>query len=347
VKKALITGGAGFIGYHLARHLLAHGYQVHVLDDFSRGARDRGLEQLEGQRAVQVRSADLLDPHSLDEVDRDYSHVYHMAAIIGVANVLERPYAVLRGNVAMLNRVLDFAQQLPGLERVVFPSTSEVYAGSLEHFDLPIPTPEEAPLALPDLSRPRTSYMLSKIYGEALCHHSGLPFTIVRPHNVYGPRMGMQHVVPELLQRAYRARPGGELEVFSPDHTRTFCYVDDAVELIRRVAEADAGRQGTFNIGTQDEEITIRALAELVIRLVGRPLTIQAGPITSGSSPRRAPEMSRTVAAAGFRPTVSLEDGVRRTFEWYRQNVFETPAAGSGKHAPARGPGGGGASWSS
>ena len=84
----------------------------------------------------------------------------------------------------------------------VFASTSEVYAGSLEHFGLPIPTPETAPLGLPDLGRPRTTYMLSKIYGEALCRHAGLPFTILRPHNLYGPRMGMAHVIPELHARA-------------------------------------------------------------------------------------------------------------------------------------------------
>jgi len=231
----------------------------------------------------------------------------------------------------MLLRIIEFARGLAGLERLVFASTSEVYAGTLEHFELPIPTPETAALALPDLGRPRTSYALSKIYGEALCRHAGLPFTIVRPHNVYGPRMGMQHVVPELLQRAFRAAPGSELEVFSPDHTRSFCYVADAVELIRRLAEADAGRNGTFNVGAS-REITVREMAEIVIRTVGKPLTIRPGPVTAGSPARRVPDMTRAILVSGYQPVHSVEAGVRLTFEWYRDHVF---AESAGTRSPA------------
>jgi nucleoside-diphosphate-sugar epimerase len=321
MKKALITGGAGFIGCHLARRLLRHGAQVHLLDNFSRGARDRVLEELMTEPAVRMISADLLDPGALGGLERDYTHVIHLAAIVGVANVSERPYAVLRDNLDMLLHVIEFARELKGLERLLFSSTSEVYAGTLEHFQLAIPTPESSALALSDLARPRTSYALSKIYGEALCHHAGLPFSIVRPHNVYGPRMGMQHVVPELLQRASRAQPGGELEVFSVDHTRSFCYVEDAVELIRRIAEAEAGRGGTFNVGAT-REISIRDLAAIVIEVVGKPLTVRAGPTTSGSPPRRVPDMTRAIALTGYSPACTLEEGVRLTFEWYRDHGF-------------------------
>ena len=328
MTRALITGGAGFLGFALGGNLLERGAEVHLVDDFSRGARDRAIEEFAARPRTRMISADLRDPAALRALDRDYTHVYHMAAIIGVANVLERPFAVLRENVAMLSHALDFARELPRLERFVFPSTSEVYAGTLRYFDLPIPTPEPSPLAVTDLAEPRTSYMLSKIYGEAMCHHAALPFTIVRPHNIYGPRMGLQHVVPELMQRAWRAAPGGTLQVFSVDHTRTFCYVDDAVELIRRLAEAPAGLGGTFNIGTATEEITIRQVAETILRVIGKPLTIQPGPTTAGSPSRRSPDMTRAVAAADFAPAIGFEDGVRRTFEWYRREVFE-PAPGA------------------
>jgi nucleoside-diphosphate-sugar epimerase len=330
VKKVLITGGAGFIGLHLARHLLRHGAEVHLLDNFSRGVRDAALAELTKDPAVRCTPANLLDPHGLNDLDRDYTQVVHLAAIIGVANVAERPYAVLRDNVDMLLRIIEFARSLARLERLVFASTSEVYAGTLEHFELPIPTPETAALALPELARPRTSYALSKIYGEALCHHSGLPFTIVRPHNVYGPRMGMQHVVPELLQRAYRAAPGSDLEVFSADHTRSFCYVADAVELIRRLAAADAGRNGTFNVGAS-REITIREMAEIVIRTVGKALTVRPGAVTAGEPARRVPDMTHAFAVSGYQSVHSVEEGVRLTFEWYRDHVF---AESAGKRSP-------------
>ena len=103
----------------------------------------------------------------------------------------------------MLRNIITFGKRQENLERLIFTSTSEVYAGTLKYFSLKIPTPENTPLALTELSENRTSYMLSKIYGEALCLHSGLPVTIVRPHNFYGPRMGLSHVIPELFKESF------------------------------------------------------------------------------------------------------------------------------------------------
>src|SRR5690606_35207656 len=97
------------------------------------------------------------------------------------------------------------------------------------------------------LQTPRTSYMLSKLFGEAMLIHAGVPYTIVRPHNIYGPRMGMSHVVPQLLQKAHRAPENGSLGVLSPSHTRTFCYVDDAVEMLVRLIQCEAAANKTIN----------------------------------------------------------------------------------------------------
>jgi nucleoside-diphosphate-sugar epimerase len=165
--------------------------------------------------------------------------------------------------------------------------------------------------------------MLSKVYGEAACHYAELPFTIVRPHNIYGPRMGLSHVVPELLQRVYGADEGGTLEVFSPRHQRTFCYVDDAVELIRRAAESDACEGETLNVGAEEPEIAIVELAQLIAAVVGKQLKIVPGGDTAGSPPRRRPDMKRTRSLTGFEPVISLREGIERTYEWYRVNVFE------------------------
>lgn len=320
MTRALITGGAGFIGCHLARALLSHGGGVALLDDFSRGASDEALEALRADGAT-LHDRDLLRPDAFTGLPRDFSHVFHLAAIVGVGNVLARPYAVLRDNVAMAERTLAFAQTQPRLERFVFASTSEVYAGTLHAFALPIPTPEDTPLAATDLAHPRTSYMLSKIYGEALCQQAGLPFTIVRPHNVYGPRMGMSHVVPELLAKAWAAPDGGTLEVFSPTHRRTFCYVDDAVEMIRLAAGRPAGRGATLNVGAQEPEITMADLAGLIARTVGKSLAIVPLPATPGSPTRRCPDMARTAALTGWTARTSLADGLRATFEWYSRRL--------------------------
>lgn len=325
--RTLVTGGSGFMGYHLAASLVRDGHAVDLLDNFSRGVGDADLEALLARPNVRLIRMDVSDVATSGELGTDYDYIYHMAAIIGVANVLKRPFDVLSQNVEMLLAMLEFAKRNRGLKRFLFPSTSEVYAGTLQYFTLPVPTPESTPLAVTDLGHPRTSYMLSKIYGEALCRQSGLPVTIIRPHNVYGPRMGLSHVIPELLQRAYDAPDGGSLDVYSMDHSRTFCYVDDAVEQIRRAAELPQCEGLTLNIGTQTPEITIGELADVILRVVGahtgKTLSLVGQPATSGSVVRRCPDMTETSRATGYTSTVGLETGVQSTFDWYRDRIFE------------------------
>lgn len=326
MKRVLITGGAGFIGLHLAERILDEGHSVDLVDNFSRGVEDEDLARVAARPHARLIKADLLDPNGYRQLAGvRYDVVFHLAAIIGVAHVLNRPYDVLRDNVLLLERAITFAQSQRALSRFVFASTSEIYAGTLEHFDLPIPTPEAAPLALTDLGHPRTSYMLSKIYGEAMCRHSGLPFTIIRPHNFYGPRMGLSHVVPELLKKCHEAADGAALPVFSVDHRRTFCFIEDAVEITWRAACAPTATHATLNIGTQSPEVTIGELARKVIAGTGRRLEIDARPATPGSPGRRCPDTSKATEITGYAPRIDLDEGIRRTYAWYRRMVFDGP----------------------
>jgi len=319
--NVLITGGAGFIGYHLASYLLARGHRIDLVDNFSRGVHDQSLDALSSQDGIRLINLDLSDKSALAELDTGYRLIFHLAAIVGVQHVLKAPYDVLSANVELLQNMLLFAKRQAALERFVFTSTSEVYAGTLKHFSMPIPTPETTPLALDELSNKRTSYMLSKIYGEALCLHSGLPVTIVRPHNFYGPRMGLSHVIPELLQKAYTTS-GDTLPVFSADHRRTFCYIDDAVAMISALALARASLGQTFNVGNQAPEVSMRELAGIILSVTGKDLKIDPQPATPGSPPRRCPDMTRTFGTIDYRPRIDLLTGVRRTFAWYKDNVF-------------------------
>ena len=321
--KILITGGAGFIGYHLTKKLAGEGHKVVIIDDFSRGVTDSFLKELQQDYNVELKTGNLLDKTIVDEIESDYDYIYHLAAIIGVQNVLNRSYEVLANNVILTIIAIDIAKKQEHLKRLLFASTSEVYAGTLSYHGLEFPTAEDTPLTVSDLKHPRTSYMISKIYGEALLRQCNVPYTIFRPHNFYGPRMGMSHVIPELLRKAYNDENNGKLQVFSADHKRTFCYIDDAVELITRLAVCEDAEGQEFNIGNEKPEVTMREVGEIVVEVTGDKLEIEDLPPSPGSPERRCPSMKKTISYTKYEPQISLKDGIMKTFEWYKSNVFE------------------------
>ena len=322
-QKVLISGGAGFIGLHLANKLLDEGYQVHLIDNFSRAVVDDDFEATLKRNNVSFSNLDLLDLDAVLSLENDFFVIFHLAAIVGVRHVLKRPYSVMYDNIRMLANIIELAHRQKDFSRLLFALTSEVYAGTLNNFDMVFPTPESTPLALTNLSYPRTSYMLSKIYGEALCQQCGIPFTLFRPHNIYGPRMGMAHVIPEQLKKAYQLNDGDSIEVFSPNHTRCFCFIDDATEMLWRMMEKEECERQTLNLGSENPEIKIKELAELCFSVVGKKLSIDLKPASSGSPVRRQPNMSLTHRLTGFESQINLKDGITITYEWYRKNVFK------------------------
>ena len=321
-SRVLITGGLGFIGLHLARRLAQSKYSVTLVDNLARGVLDSEVEVLLDDPFVEFEKVDLLVDDNLSKLDCEFNYIFHLAAIIGVAHVSKRPYDVLTANTMMLDNVLEFARRQHALQRILFSSTSEVYAGTLKEFGLDVPTPETAALTVGDLREPRTSYMLSKIMGEALCHQSHLPMTIFRPHNIYGPRMGMSHVIPEQLRHAWMTEEGGSIPVYSPSHSRSFCYIDDAVEMLYRMMSCSAAENETLNLGGNGPEIKMKELAALCHSATGKRLTIRPMPDTPGSPRRRAPDMTKTNTLLDFESTVKLKAGIQSTWDWYQSNVF-------------------------
>jgi nucleoside-diphosphate-sugar epimerase len=136
--------------------------------------------------------------------------------------------------------------------------------------------------------------------------------------------MGMAHVIPELLRKAHEAPDGGSIEVYSVDHTRTFCFIDDAIDMMRAVAVAPTCNGETLNLGCQAPETAIGDLARIVVDTVGKSLNIDAKPPTAGSPARRCPDMSRMTALTGREAGTSLADGIRRTYAWYDAEVLGT-----------------------
>jgi UDP-glucose 4-epimerase len=322
-ENILITGGAGFIGLHLGKRLLENGYRVHLVDNFSRAVRDDDLQGVLQHPAASISNIDCLDAKAIGQLPLEFNAIFHLAAIIGVAHVTNKPYRVMIDNMRLLDNLIAHAHRQTRLSRFLFASTSEVYAGALENFELMIPTPEEVPLAITQLSRPRTSYMLSKVSGEALCHYSDLPFTIFRPHNVYGPRMGSIHVIPEQLRKAYDAQDGDTIDVSSVDHTRCFCYVDDAVEMLIRMMRSPECEGQTLNLGVEKPEVTIEEVVTTCWEVVGRKLNLRPLPATLGSPARRAPNAEKNRRLTCYEPQVPLREGITRTYDWYFNRVFK------------------------
>jgi nucleoside-diphosphate-sugar epimerase len=304
--KALVTGGRGFIGARLVSHLLDEGVDVRVLDDGSRGGAVLPVE-------VEMLHGDVRDPTHVAAACRGVDLVAHLAAVQGTANFYEHPDVVLDVN---LRGVLNIAQAcaVEGVKRLVFSSSSEVY-GLPDRF----PTPESAPLVVPDPANPRWSYGASKIAGELVVVHTaqrnGFEYSILRYHNVYGPAMGWDHVVPQFIARLLRKE---EFTVQGDgSQRRAFCYVDDAVPPTAAALAAQAAAGSIFNIGNPAEEHSIEDLVAALERVSGQTIRPRYVPFERSGTDRRLPDVSRAERALGLRPTVTLEEGLRRTYEWY------------------------------
>lgn len=325
-KRILITGGGGFIGYHLAVRLAEDlSNRITLVENFARGHLDHDLEKLCELDNVELITLDLLSPGVFDSIGKDYDEVYHMAAILGVENVLRHPVDVLRVNAVATVKLLEWFVAGGG-KKLMFPSTSEVYAWTQSFHPIPVPTPEDVPLSLTDIGNPRSSYAGSKMFGELAvthyCQAYDKPFVITRYHNVYGPRMGQEHVVPQLYKRAAFDHQS-PLVVYSSEYSRAFCYVSDAVTGTICCMRHPNGIGNTFNIGNDEEEITIGALAQRILSIAGISTAIAPQPAVNDPIVRRCPNINKARKLIGYEPGITLEEGLTRTINWYAQS-FES-----------------------
>jgi nucleoside-diphosphate-sugar epimerase len=314
-RPILVTGAAGFLGYHMAHHLAADPEtEVICVDDFSRGPDDAAYRKLTAQDNVTGIALDLCDPAALAALPEQVGTIYHFAARNGTQNFYTRPYDVLRAaTLPTLNLIDRYGAHGHG-GRLVYAGSSEVYASTVTRFGWPVPTAEDVPATIADPFNPRWSYAAGKLHGEiAVIHGCGthaMPFTILRYHNVYGPRMGDAHVIPDFLSRARR----GEFALYGAEDTRAFLYVDDAVRGTRMAAESAATAGELLHIGARDE-ISMKALAETIMTLGGFEGEITCHPGPEGSVARRAPDTTKLGRLTGFQERWSLRDGLLATME--------------------------------
>ncbi len=324
MKKVLITGGTGFIGYHLAKRLVALGQDVTIVDNFFRSEKDEDLLALLQKPNIKLVEADLTVSENWGKLGVGYDYVYHLVGINGTKLFYEIPYEVLRiGLLTTLNAIEWFRTTNNRPDgKILYTSSNELYAGTREAFGdkaLPIPTDEKVPGVISDIYNPRWSYAGQKLIGEMLFIHSAKAFefrmSIVRPHNFYGPRAGYHHVIPELIEKIDRKME--PFPIYGIQEKRSFCYIDDAVEAIQMVMESSKTDGGTFHIGSHEERKVINLVETLFSLLNWKPKERDIKDPLPGSVTRRVPDISKIKEFVGWEPKTSFEDGLQKTIEWY------------------------------
>ena len=315
--RYLVTGASGFLGFCIANRLArTSGNSVVIVDNFSRGVEDAAYRELAAKDNVARIDADLSDPVAVAALPRDIDVVFHMAALNGTQNFYERPFEVVRSCTLPTIFLIEHFGQSTSRPRFVYAGTSEAYAATVTRFGWEVPTGEEVPLCIDDPYNARWSYGASKLHGEIATingsRHFGMPFTIVRFHNAYGPRMGDKHVIPDFLERAKR----GEYSLFGGEDTRSFLFADDAADATIALALAEKGNGETFHVGGQ-REITMIELAEIMMEQIGATGELQVHPGPAGSVHRRCPQVSKAEAVIGVFERTSLEEGLKRTADFY------------------------------
>ncbi|MBI4667787.1 MAG: GDP-mannose 4,6-dehydratase [Elusimicrobia bacterium] len=320
--RALITGGAGFIGSHLAELLLSEGWQVSVIDDLSTGSKDN-LKAVEHHPNLSVCWGSVLDSGLLSPLVENCDVVFHLAASVGVRRIIDHPIDSIETNVAGTLQVLKIAAQ--GLKKVLIASTSEVY-GKSERITLS----ENDDTIMGPTIKSRWSYACSKAIDEFLAlayfKEKGLPVIIMRFFNTVGPRQTGRYgmVIPRFVTQALREEP---ISVYGDGRqTRSFTDVRDTIRAMRALAAKEQAAGQVFNIGG-GVEISIQELAEKIKTVTTSSSPIQNIPYEQAFEQgfedikRRVPDISKSRKFIGFEPQISFEETLRRIIDYHKSKA--------------------------
>jgi UDP-glucose 4-epimerase len=318
--RALVTGGAGFIGSYLVETLLAENHEVAVLDDLSTGRLDN-LQAVRADPRFTLVTGSVTDDLLVAKLIEGAEVVYHLAAAVGVRLILDQPVQTIETNIVGTDVVLRAAAQAG--TRVVLASTSEVYGKNDR-----VPLSEDDDRVLGPTTKSRWSYACSKAIDEflALAYHRerGLPVVIVRFFNTVGPRQTGRYgmVVPRFVRQALDGEP---ITVYGDGgQSRAFADVEDAVRAMVALSRSEDAVGQVFNVGSS-QEVTIGKLAERVRMLAGSRSPIVLVPYDEAYQPgfedmrRRVPDIRKAEAVVGYRPRVPLDETLRRVIRFIRE----------------------------
>ena len=314
-KTFLVTGGTGFIGSNISNFLVDKGHNVKILDDNSRGS----IKKIKKfKRKIKFIKGDIRDRKSVNKALKNTDAVIHLAYINGTKYFYNKPILVLDVAVKGILNVIDGCIK-NGIKELYLASSSEVYQTPDK-----IPTDEKESLKIPNIFNPRYSYGGGKILTELMGVHYGKKYfkklIIFRPHNVYGPNMGQEHVIPQFINR-FKSLKGKNFKIQGTgNEIRSFIYIKDFLSAFNLIL--DRGKHlNIYNIGTM-EEVSIKELATSVGKSFDKKLNIISSGVLKGSTPRRCPDISK-IQRLGFRPKVSLDMGIEKLVDWYKSHAHE------------------------
>ena len=301
MTKVLVTGGCGFIGHYLVKHLLKNDYQVSVFDNQARGK----VENLKDvMNDIDYHQGDIRNLGSLMEAAQGCDTIIHLAFINGTKNFYSMPSDVIDVGIRGLLNVYDAARSLY-IKDLLIASSSEAYQKPSI-----IPTPEDVPLVIPDVKNPRYSYGGTKIMYELMAQHYERKYfdrvVTFRPHNVYGKNMGQDHVIPELIKKIESSENNLEL-LGDGSQTRAFCHINDFCDAMTILLERGVDGE-IYNIGT-DQEVTIGQLAESLLLKMNSDLKLTYSESPKGETNRRCPDIN-LLKNLGYKSKINLNDGL-------------------------------------
>lgn len=319
-QRIVILGAAGFIGYHLAKFLNdTCELELLLVDNFIRGENDVEFRELIKSARIVFKELDLTQEQTFIDLFTSNDIVFNCAALNGTQNFYEKPVEVIRNSAMSAAYAAEFCAKAK-VKKYIYFASSESYAGGVTMGYSQVPTSEDVPLVIQDVYNPRWSYAASKTLGEVatIANHFqyNLQFIILRIHNIYGPRMGLKHVIPDLIHKFN----SGNMQVLGVHETRAFFYIDDLTKILNEfIFNKNIPSNLVYNVGST-HEISVLKLSELLLKEMNIDSKIVPTDSFIGSVPRRCPDTSLLRSYYKYAET-DLMVGLRETLSWYRKII--------------------------